>query len=366
MASDPRQTLERIAHRVPVPEPAYERLLLRRDRKARNRRISALLLAGVLTLVSIAAFVRAFGDSTRPATPTPTPVDTGIFSGIGGWIAYVDDDGIWAIDPDDPDGLETRVRLSPRRAEPLAWSSDGSKLLIRARGGHALFVVHADGTETPVIDLGEGHDLSGGSFSPDGSTVVFADTFDPSGDAIYLIDADGGEPQLLRSAERRWYPSLGRRVRSLFTDPVFSPDGTQIAYLDGMGDHSNSLRVMNADGSGSRVILADAGAMPEGAHWSSNSIQWSPDGSLIAFDLSQIGIFVVRPDGSGLERLIPDGERPYWSPDGSRISYQSGSFGFGPLEIAAADGTVIRAFPLPITVRYTSPVVGPWNPASAP
>jgi hypothetical protein len=52
MTSNSGPTLERIARRVSVPEPAYERLLRRRDRKRRNQRITA----GV---VGIAVFVAA-------------------------------------------------------------------------------------------------------------------------------------------------------------------------------------------------------------------------------------------------------------------------------------------------------------------
>jgi hypothetical protein len=49
-SSDP--TLERIARRIPVPQPASERLLRRRDRKRRNQRIAA-------NVVGIAVFVAA-------------------------------------------------------------------------------------------------------------------------------------------------------------------------------------------------------------------------------------------------------------------------------------------------------------------
>lgn len=113
MTDSSHRTLERIARRVPVPEPAYDRLLRRRDRKERSRRVSAAVLAIVLTLLSITGLMRAFRDSERPATePTPTPADTGIFSGMGGWIAYGDRDGIWAVDPSRPGDL--RIQLSRR------------------------------------------------------------------------------------------------------------------------------------------------------------------------------------------------------------------------------------------------------------
>jgi hypothetical protein len=70
--------------------------------------MSAAVLAIVLTLLSITALIRAFGNAGRPATE-PTPVDTGIFSGLGGWIAYGNGyfygnfngtTGIWAMDPE--------------------------------------------------------------------------------------------------------------------------------------------------------------------------------------------------------------------------------------------------------------------------
>lgn len=52
MTSNSNRTLERIARRIPVPEPAYQQILRRRDRKGRNQRI----LAGT---VGIAVFVSA-------------------------------------------------------------------------------------------------------------------------------------------------------------------------------------------------------------------------------------------------------------------------------------------------------------------
>jgi hypothetical protein len=76
MTDNSHRTLERISRRVPVPEPAYDRLLRRRDRKVRNRRVSAAVLAIVIALLSVAGIVRAFGISEVPATepPPPSPV----------------------------------------------------------------------------------------------------------------------------------------------------------------------------------------------------------------------------------------------------------------------------------------------------
>jgi Tol biopolymer transport system component len=140
-------------------------------------------------------------------------------------------------------------------------------------------------------------------------------------------------------------------------NPTFSPDGTQIAYFDGGGDNSHSLRVMNADGSGIQILFDQAPAEVGHVY----NLIWSPDGSRLAFSAQEGGIWIVGIDGSGLTKVIPDGVNVYWSPDGSRISYQSAdplSGALGALEIAAADGTQVQE------IGYGGS--GPWNPLPLP
>jgi WD40-like Beta Propeller Repeat len=381
--ADIRTLLERGYADATPPPDGFERLRRRHDRKRRNQRIAAAVVGISVTLLTLASLVRAFGTVERPADQ-PTPSPKGIFADVGGWIAYGNEEvkqgplGVWAVDPTRPNDPAARIKLSDRPRVPLAWSSDGSKLLLwrfrdlgktgrvvqgsptDQRGSWmALFVLNADGTETRVVTnnpkLGGGSlgGIAGGSFSPDGSQVVFA-TYDVRAAGIYTVDSDGGTPQLVLAT------GIGPDVFA----PAFSPDGTQIAYfgvggLGGLGKGGFSPRIMNADGTGVRVLTDVCGYYP-----SLGGPAWSPDGSHIAFNCERevVGgelelplgtdMWVVGADGSGLTRM-PDGRNPYWSPDGSRIAFELPHQ--GNLAIANADGTHVQVFGYPAHA-------GPWNP----
>ena len=256
--------------------------------------------------------------STAPSTPpsrapntAPSSTLEGPFSQVRGWIAYSGADGIWAVDP-----LlgKRRVRVSGAGGDPLAWSGDGSKLLIGRQGG--LYVLDADGTETRLTD-GAG-DPTGGSFSPDGSEVVYAaGPWERS--AIYAVSSDGGAPRLiLRSTRQVSFPD-GHSALAFAYEPALSPDGTRIAYFDGMYDHSHNLWVANADGTERRVVLDEE--LSAAGHM--RTLTWAPDGEWLAFATDN-SVYLVRHDGTGLRRLFSgDFVAPavQWSPDGSRIAY---------------------------------------------
>jgi len=265
-------------------------------------------------------------DPTEPTSkvdaamtaPSPQPSSTfvGRFGQVGGWIAYSGVDGIWAVDPARPN---RRIRLSRGDGDPIAWSSDGTKLLIRREspsqvgsgvGETDLVVFDADGTETRVTAA----DPTGGSFSPDGSEVVYAaGPWERS--AIYAVSSDGGAPRLILRSTRR----IGSALAFTY-HPALSPDGTRIAYFDGMFDHSHSLWMVNADGTQRRVLLDDE--LSDSGHL--RALAWSPDGEWLAFT-TDAGLYLVGSDGTGLRRVVSGGfgtaPALQWSPDGWRIAY---------------------------------------------
>lgn len=329
------------------------------------RRTAGVVMVAFVTLVSLACSPRT---TERPASAAGSR-SKDIFADVHGWVAYGDTSGIWAVDPENPGNQDDRVLLSPRVGTPVAWSSDGSKLLFQT-GHNLLFpgprkhliVLNSDGTEAQLTRDSDGVQISGGSFTPDGSKVVYATAWGKSS-GIYMVSSEGGMPRLLLAAGRRWVPEEGRFNDTSLFHPTLSPDGSQIAYFDGHGDWGNTLWIMDADGSNGHQL--------EGIEADSHvgGLEWSPDGTRLAFD-SGNGTYVVNADGSGLSHRIVNAWNPHWSPDGSRIAYAyldrglpracepapTYSCDLGKLTTAAPDGTQVRF------LGVSDTTAGPWNP----
>ena len=108
------------------------------------------------------------------------------------------------------------------------------------------------------------------------------------------------------------------------TSPVWSPDGTRIAYMSDRGGDFN-IYIMDIDGDKDRQLTVDPNA--------DVSPVWSPDSSKIAFVSARVGyenIYVMDADGGNLQQLTDDPvwalnppRSPAWSPDGTRIIFIS-------------------------------------------
>ena len=211
-----------------------------------------------------------------------------------------------------------------------------------------IWVANADGTgQVPLTPLTDGGAESfDPHWSPDGTKIAYVSARDLSGadlfnvpnltTNIWVMNADGSNQK----------PLTRMTALSAFSArPVhWSPDSTRLAFpsdkaLNG-SDNSNSARniwIVNADGSGLAPLtkITAAGS-------THGSPVWSPDGTKIAFlstralDKSDAlntnnvqNIWVMNADGSGLTALTQlNGSNSgtfglAWSPDGAKIAFSS-------------------------------------------
>ena len=233
--------LDRESRTVDLERGDFERLLLRRERKERNRRIRA----GVLSLVVVIAVGWLGLSAIRSAPPIPADPpseDLGIFAPLAGRYVVGSPSGIYGVAPAGTTLAPRRIQLTTEPGIPLGWSSDGTRLLIEqwlrdgrvtnGNGGNQdttrLIILHADGSETVVTErrtnrAGRAQFFDGAAISPDGSHVVFATYDDPR---LWIVDADGGPPEVLFEN--------GPHRHDVY-EPAYSPDGTEIAFVVGGG-----------------------------------------------------------------------------------------------------------------------------------
>ena len=188
------------------------------------------------------------------------------------------------------------------------------------------------------------------AWRPDGQQIAFARR-DARGWRLYVMSADG------------------RRLRAIsptFSDaraPAWSPDGRRLAFaslplhVPTTGSLSEQIAVINADGSGLRVLTRSTMFKGGAAH-----PVWSPDGQTILFSArmssaegARADVWAIHPTGGGLRRLIVDASDPALSPDGHSIAFSR----HGDLYIATSAGNRLRR----LTHGYYADSSAPdWSP----
>jgi TolB protein len=186
-----------------------------------------------------------------------------------------------AIFAADPDGKNERPLVPHRQMEySPSLSFDGKWVAFTSEvGGQAdIWRVHPDGsaleqlTDDPAFD-------DQGAISPDASTLAFISTRDGGTANLWVLDIG-----------TRKYRNLTHNSAGSFR-PSWSPDGKWIAFSSDVGASPT----------------VDTQVYPG---------QWEL--------MQSTGIYIVRPDGTGLRRLTPPGGvagTPTWSADGGTILF---------------------------------------------
>jgi len=281
----------------------------------------------------------ASGQSARIADLPEAP-DSIAWSPDGRQIALVmftPDEGLKLGAPlDKPEGAKWAepIKIISR----LHYREDGEGSL---RNGFAhVFVVGSEGGVPRQLTYGNYDDNGPLAWTADGRSVIFASNRgkDPdreplNSDLFKVSLADGG----MSALTTRNGPDFNPRV---------SPDGTQIAWLgwdDRLRGYENvRLSVMNADGSGARVVTG-------GLDRSIDDMQWAGDGRSLVVqyaDHGQARLARLTLDG----RLTPvadaltggDPDRPYSGGDFSTsrtgvVAYTTGD-ATNPPDLAVRDG----------------------------
>lgn len=283
-------------------------------------------------------------------------------------IAFLSDrTGNWKLYAMNGDGTELTLLTKPNafpdwegfasRFWPIGWSPDASEIAFVSslNGTWGIFVVSSDGSTVRRLtdtQLRPGNPR----WSPDGTKIVF-DQLLPTGDDIFVVDADGSLPVVPPFPLPPRTPHLVQLTATndiSEDEPVWSPDGTKIAFRRRLHDSTSKdeVFVMNSDGSGLMRISNVSGAAFRPA--------WSPGGDKIAFigDTPARCIVVVNADGSG-QTCVALGVALAWSPDGTEIAFHSSKDGSGSIYTIKPDGAneqrLTNSFPFPDSNPAWSP-----------
>jgi TolB protein len=215
---------------------------------------------------------------------------------------------IWVMNADGSSPLQ--LTHDPEPDYLPAWSPDGRRITFTSwrhepedtERAPFIYLMNADGSEQRRLVRPSLQTSAGAAWSPDGKLLVFSRKNGEEGATLCIADHDGANERPLTSDT------------AYNGSPVFSHDGTRIAFYCSRGDTS-ALEVMNVDGSGRRVVLA------AGKNWYP---RWSPDDRWLLFTApvpgaeDDLDLFAIPVEGGAVIRL-----------DGSALREQEGRWRAG-------------------------------------
>ena len=277
--------------------------------------------AGTIVTAISAVLITACGGGTadEPAATTDAPAGatsepSNPFAGEQAWIAYQtnrgDTEGIWLMHPDGTDDHKVATDV-PGEQKYGNWSPDGHRLVFTTRGGETEPIYEYDLASDRSRQLFDCTDPCIGDdepvYSPDGTEVAFIRALGP----FVHSDAFGDE---VPSDCGLWIGDVATgEVRQVTSNteppcdreyfPRWSTDGTQLTYW------RDPFEAGQPTGTAVFVIDADGGnevRLTDPSMFAGDP-DWSPDGEWIVFSTYPLNEFNFDPKVSNLYRIRPDG-----------------------------------------------------------
>ncbi len=212
------------------------------------------------------------------------------------------------------------------------WSHDGKRItfLNDARAAQIAYVTDASGRNRKRLLPASVAGSNGVDLSPNGKLVAFTGEVGTMF-GLYVVGAAGGKPRILVHAGQN----------HLIAAPAFSPNSKQILYTIADFDPRTNLNRYTlwsvAPGGSHRHLVRPLGASFGASDLFILAADWSPDGTKIAAPTGTTGgnpdtdgaqVEVMNADGSGSKVLtnLPGWNwYPSWSPDAKQIAFASSS-----------------------------------------
>ena len=210
-----------------------------------------------------------------------------------------------------------------------SWAPDGSKIVFASNndGNFDLYTVDGNGQNHARLTNSTGDDVHP-DWSPDGSKIVFASDQFRTTAQIWRLNVKTGHQQII--SESRFGTAY----------PRWSPDGTQVAYHSAVADEQLTggweIWQVRTDGTGVKRLIVEGDRDDEPAV--------SPDGKQIAFTSKRDDnwdIYIFDRDSLETRRLTRDASfdyQPSWSPDGKHLVFVSDRTGNADLHRVNAEG----------------------------
>lgn len=243
-----------------------------------------------------------------------------------------DSDGFAQVCMINPDGSNEHqlTSFSGSASTYPSISSNGLSIIFtnNKTGDHAIYEMDLSSRQINQL-TDQGGDKTNPRLSPDGRYITYTDVRNNTTN-IYVMNRDG---------------SGLKEIYTRGSVAVWSPSGSQFAFICLDENSKPQLCTMNTDGSNVRKIT-DIQEINE-------SVSWSPDGTQIAFSIGNKDdknrkICVISPEGNGFTILYDAGDaiRPTFSPDGNWIVFinylNKNISGRGEVFIMRKDGSDLR------------------------